>query len=228
MKKQLCFLFLLACLFLALPTTASTLTFDFSETTLPSEWTVNDPYPGHNYYSLTDNPGNLRYYVTPATKGYFAKTPGGGEYPGMLLSFNMDSFGNNWELNAKLAFHFPFSNGRQIITGVGFGDPEFNAFLLRRHRDLSYSEIAMYNYFNQVGQQAWWQNLSGATDDSYYFRITRAGDKVSMLLSYDGLTYQQYFPALTLDSAVAGLPQNFYPAFRTCKHAARRNRCIYR
>ncbi len=184
----------------------------FSGSQLDSSWQVIDPYPGYGRYSVTDNPGNLRYYM----EGNRSDTDGWlNNYiikdtwnwpPSMTLIREFS--GDSWVLNTKVYYHLhESSNG--VSTGaqkgqmiLAFGEGKDNFFRFLRGVDYwfgandliidilnnggnpeTFSDSSDFRASDDVGIDGW-------TSHYYWYRVERNGLNVNVAVSYDGIDYQ--------------------------------------
>lgn len=140
----------------------------FDSNVLGPEWTVVQTWPGGvsrahgftqpgNRYSLTDNPGSLRYLLDPMThfdgfvNGYQTTS---GEHSccthdaGLELHSDLD--GTDWTLDAKATYFLPCTNGRAFDLRVYFGDggPGTYFVTLQRSRDSGSGPPGGHNFIH--------------------------------------------------------------------------------
>jgi hypothetical protein len=192
---------------------------DFSNTQLDPAWQVVQTVPGLGSYSLTDNPGNLRYNLV----GYLAYSGGwvnnysiGSWRPSMTLIRPFD--GDNWILETQVTYNLHQRIGSSSTGAQGsnlyivFGNGSKNYISIYRVVDYWYSASRLdMAIANSNGTPVSYYNDSlRAPDDTdknewlrytYWYRVERNGEKVSIWLSYDGTTYEK-ITSLILPSTV--------------------------
>ena len=192
---------------------------DFSAATLDPAWTVVQTFPGGtprahgftspaNEFSLTANPGHLRYSLNHMThgdgfvNGYQTTF---GEHsccihdPGLELHRTFG--GTDWLLETKVSYHMPFANGRGLDLRVYFGDGGPGTFFARllRGRDVHPFNAVLLLLQEQTGttvssltvREVTQVDLPGfdGTDTTHFFRLERAGGVLTALFSDDGVTW---------------------------------------
>ncbi|MDP2844879.1 MAG: hypothetical protein Q8N79_02240, partial [Candidatus Methanoperedens sp.] len=181
---------------------------DFSNPVLNSSWQV---LSGQGRYSLTDNPGYLRYYFE-GSLGYMGgwrnnyQTSGGWK-PSLTLISPFD--GENWSLTAKVNYnlHAHISGSSTGAQGQGFwiafGEGTNDYLSIYRGVDWWYKSNVLTMGFVSNGVDV--ANFSGAPSsvgadgwvrESYWYEITRNGEKITVRFSNDGISYTTAFSAL--------------------------------
>lgn len=160
----------------------------FDLTTLDPAWRVR---PGVGSFSLTENPGHLRYRVADHDSQGF--TDNTNQPLSLLLSRPFR--GENWVFETKVTYTVPYGNGRQLITWITFGTPrarDTNAVRFWRTKDTGGGHLIVDFIDNGVYQQALKTDLLGPNDvvtSTHFFRITRSGRSFTVEMSSDGLSY---------------------------------------
>jgi len=193
---------------------------DFSSPTLDPAWTVVQTWTGGtprsygftqpgNHYSLTDNPGYLRYWFDPMThydgflNGY--ETVPGNFYSCCIHDAGLEilrSFsGDKWRFEAGGNFQLPYSNGRYFSIHLYFGNGGVPTYWvqLRRGADVSgnlidlgliqktgplLSEQTNLEYLNPNG--SWYYGDYNYPTAPMYFRVERDGGLLTASWSDDG------------------------------------------
>jgi len=212
---------------------------EFSSATLDPAWQVVEyggPFPrvhgltaAANRFSLTDNPGHLRYLVEPMThhdgfvNGFqttFGEHSCCNHDPGLELRRVVS--GENWRFEAKASYFMPFSNGRGLIIRIYFGDGSPGTVYAQfgRHRDGPFppgtpegpGAIAL-RLFEKTGPRA---NDHVALEqvlvdrnaaETYFFRLERSGGLLEASWSFDGTTWNLGY-SHDLGSSIAGVDQH--------------------
>ncbi len=155
---------------------------DFSSTTLDPAWTVQS---GIGSYSLTANPGYLRYSLGGSTNP--------SDDPALWIYRPFS--GTSWTLESRVSYNLPYGNGRQFFLRVPLGD------VSQRHAN----EVLWWRTSDQAGGVAancctYVTVFDGSnptnfgpfnTDaaDTYVVRIHRAGQAFTVSMSPDGSTW---------------------------------------
>ena len=227
-------LLIVSLMVLGLPGTAQAQGFDeqFTSPVLDPTWTVVPGVriasgfpPPANDYSLTANPGHLRYSLNEMThgdgfvNGYMPALPGEHSCcthdPGLELHRTFG--GTDWLLETKVSYHMPFANGRQLDLRVYFGDggPGTLFVHVRRVRDVNQNHLdwilreqtgttipsLMTLEFASVDLP-----LFDGTDTTHFFRLERAGGVLTAMFSGDGVTWNTAW-SHDFGSALDGLDQ---------------------
>lgn len=213
---------------------------DFSSSALDPAWTVVQPWPGGeartngftypgNHFSMTDNPGYLRFWLDPMT-----------HYDGFLNSYEtvpsnfysccihdagleiLRSFsGDKWLFEAGGNFQLPYSNGRYFSIHLYFGNGSVPTYWvqLRRGADVSGNLVDLgliqktgpllheqtnLEYFNPNG--SWYYGDYNYPNAPLYFRVERSGGLLSASWSDDGETWNNAW-SHDLGTALDGLEQ---------------------
>ena len=188
---------------------------DFSNPVLNSSWQV---FSGQGRYSLTDNSGYLRYYFegSRGSMGGWRNNyqSSGGWNPSTTLISPFD--GENWTLITKVNY-----NLRAHISGsstgaqgqsfwIAFGEGTNDYLNIYRGVDWWYSSNVFTMELVSNGVSV--ANFSGAPSsvgadgwvrESYWYEITRNGEKITVRFSNDGISYTTAFSALLTESVTA-------------------------
>lgn len=212
-------------------TTAGNATFTdgFAAPVLDPAWTVVQPVAGANSYSLTDNPGFLRYGLTAMTHfdGFLNGYASGfysccSHVPGLEL--HRPIAGENWRLEARVLYYMPFANGRVFILRVYFGDGTAGTVHadLFRFRDGPWpfgtpetTPVRLWLAERMPGEFSGNPNRLDLKDvyvapnpagDEYFYRLERAGGVLTASWSYDGVSWTTAYTQ-DMGSALDGLDQ---------------------
>lgn len=210
----------------------------FTSTVLDPAWTV---IPGARYYnlgyglpvndySLTANPGHLRYTLNPMShqhgflNGYQAAPP-----PQMNAYYGYDPgleiyrpiSGDHWLLEAKVTYYLPCANGRELDLFVYFGPggTGTTAAGWGRSRDTNCSSWGQNTLFAKIVMQpgttagdlqyeATYEYLPIGDPDfsTYYLRLERAGGLLTWSRSIDNVNWTALF-SKDFGTALDGLAQ---------------------
>lgn len=177
---------------------------NFSETELAAEWEVwtwsKKPWSYHvpSWYSLTDHPGHLRYYLGAMNSG--GDTPNLYQYwyyPSLHLIRKFA--GTRWSLDTKVTFYLPYSNSKSFYFEICFGDI-FKATtritiskwidqisdLMPYHFQVCQAEFGRDESFN-IKPDAELQSKELVT---YFFRIIRLEQNFLIWWSQDGANFE--------------------------------------
>ncbi len=196
---------------------------DFDSTTLDPAWQVQ-AFSGYGRYSLTDQPGYLRYYLE-GSAGYsggwrqsYQNSNGWSPTTTLTRSFS----GDNWALNGKATYNLhnrmgSSSTGGQISNFyLAFGDGNDHYVHIERGVDYWYRSNWLTIRFNNIGgvPETQAENTDyRAQEDvdvnewmnyTYFYRLERNGQDVSVSLSYDGFTYN-LVRSFTLPASVSDM-----------------------
>jgi hypothetical protein len=182
---------------------------NFSNPKLDSSWQVVEKIPGLGRYSLIDNPGYLRYYLEGSmvyNGGWTTNYSIGSWRPGMTLIRPFD--GDNWALESKITYNLHERRGSSSTGAQGsnlyiaFGNGSKNYISIYRVVDYWYRasrlDIAIAN--SNGTPLSYYNDSLRAPDDTdknewlrytYWYRVERNREKVSIWLSYDGMNYKQ-------------------------------------
>lgn len=181
---------------------------DFSTPTLDPAWEV---VPNLGSYSLTDNPGYLRYSFTGSraySGGWMQNYQQSGYWrPSLTLLRQFD--GENWVLTTKADYNLHAHNSgsstgaqRQTLW-MALGEDTNDYIFLDRGIDWWYGHDSLLRvqlvsngvsvaYFQgelvPIGSDGWGR-------DTYWYEITRNGEEISVRYSNDGITYTTAFTA---------------------------------
>jgi hypothetical protein len=217
----------------------ATFTEDFSASTLDPAWTV---VPGARFfwgyglpvndYSLTANPGHLRYTLNPMSHQWgFMNGYTGAPVPQLNTVYPYDLglelwrpiTGDHWLMEAKATFYLPCVNGRafHVFAYFGSGGTGTTAAGFGRHRDTPLGCTVGGNSFSamlvsQPGTTAGDLVYDPAAYDAYplngpdyqtiWMRLERAGGVLTWSQSNDGAAWVPMFTK-DLGTALDGLPQ---------------------
>ncbi|MFH1962385.1 MAG: hypothetical protein ABIJ30_05865, partial [bacterium] len=178
----------------------------FNDSTLSSGWEIS---AGRGSYSLTDNPGYLRYIIQGRAGGSNSTDPNWPPSLGIYRAFT----GSKWILHAKAIYHIHGKNNGES-TGAQYqqitidfdntnNDVHFNRgvdwWYNRDNPD--YTNGLLMASQDNAGQS---QNLvapddvydnNGWISHTYWYEIERDGNQVFMRYSYDGETYRNAYTA---------------------------------
>lgn len=205
----------------------------FSSDTLDPAWQVVEyagarvygyPPPA-NEFSLTANPGYLRYILSPMTyhTGYlnnFQPIPGNtysccAHDPGLELRRTFD--GAYWLLESKVTYYMPHTNGRSLQSIVYFGDggPDTVSVHFNRWRDVDSDSYLIY-VDKKTGAAlldserlaifSYELPVSGEATALFYHRLERAGGVLTASWSQDGVSWNAGL-SLDLGTQLDGLEQ---------------------
>lgn len=201
---------------------------DFASPKLSPKWGVfqwQQPnvynYPNFGRYSLTDNPGHLRYYLDPISSqaylwGYLPLFSGWyWFYPS--LEFSRIFRGDTWQMETKITYFLPDgANGRGFDLVICFDadrDPE-TSLVIHRAKDIRPGSSTLLvqlldrGVIKEINNQCLSPKDSlGVNSYTYVFRIARARDRIKVDLSDDlGDSFRTVLRG-SLRSDLAGLPQ---------------------
>ena len=210
---------------------------DFSSSTLDPSWTVVQTWPGGaprvygytspgNHFSLTNNPGYLRYWLDPMThpEGFLIDY---GPYFNVYqydagLEIHQTFSGDRWLFEAGGIFNLPASNGRGFILRLYFGDGEEGTYYMQIYRgaDVHWNGVFM-NLNEKIGPGqddysvlATYQPIGPWYYGAYnyppptpqYYRVERNGGVLTVYWSDDAADWNTAF-TYDLGSALDGLEQ---------------------
>lgn len=206
---------------------------EFSSSTLDPAWEVVE-FTGSrvygyaspaNHYSLTANPGRLRYYLDPMTHwdgfAYGFQTSVGlhsccNHDPGVELRRAFD--GEQWLLEAAADHFLPYTNGRGLTLDVYFGDGNVGTYSVQfqRGRDVNQNYLRIL-LARRTGSDPWnYPNLEdmgvayplyGSDNSSLSYRLERNGGDLTATWSEDGGATWNTAWTHSLSSALSGLEQ---------------------
>jgi len=206
----------------------------FTSPSLDPSWSVvtyTGPFPrAHgetspaNEFSLSANPGNLRYTLNPMThsdgflNGY-ATTSGVHSCcthdAGLEISRPLT--GDNWVLETRASYFLPFSNGRTFNFDVYFGDGGPDTFQARflRGRDTGYNNVQfiLAEFPGAFPSQTGISYLSApdypfsTSANTVVYRLVRSGGVLTAQWSDDDGTSFQTAYSTDLGNALDGLDQ---------------------
>lgn len=192
---------------------------EFIAPVLDSAWSVFEwrgpnvyDYPSFGRYSLTDNPGHLRYYLdsmmewdfkqryVPFFSGWYWI------YPSLEISRPL--YGDHWVLEAKVTSSLvDGSNGRSFFLVIIFDSEQNreNMLFLQRYKEIIPEDCGLNVYVYNQGLR-----IDGIVDRTFpsfslkqlteFYRITRIDSLVQVAISPDGIDYRHIFTmALPVD-----------------------------
>jgi archaellum component FlaF (FlaF/FlaG flagellin family) len=170
-------------------------------------------YQQETTYSLTDNPGYLRYYLGSMTSWGLKEPQWNGPgspywyYPSMHLYRMFE--GTDWILETKVTYVAPSANAPVSVTYIFFGDPQQG----QGWKDNSIIIIgAAWDAYHQVYviENGTWRGPTNLPmnqyGDTFYYRAIRSGHQFTLEWSRDGITFTTAFTE-TMGSQIDGLPQ---------------------
>jgi len=205
---------------------------DFDSPALDPAWQVveylgpfvyNYPPPA-NFYSLTENPGFLRYSLTAMThydgfmNGYQITDrfhSGYYHHPGLELHRLFS--GNDWVFETKVSYHMPFCNGRNFSVRIYFGDGGMDTYYvaLEYWRDVNQNHIRFrlaHQYgpsmddSEQINIISDYYDIYGPADMTRHLRVTRENNILKTEYSYDGNLWTTAY-ATDMGNLLDGLQQ---------------------
>jgi len=212
---------------------------DFTSSTLDPAWTVVQTWPGGvpraygstpgNHYSLTDNPGYLRFWLDPMTHWDGFLNGYGTTYGyhsccthDASLEIHRQFSGDNWRFEAGGIFHLPYTNGRVFAVRLYFGTGAVPTFWvqLTRGADLRTNNVSLslyqktgpalsdqttLQYFQPNGD--WYYGTNNYPNPApLFFRVERAGGVLTAYWSDDGTAWNAAW-SHDIGSALNGLDQ---------------------
>ena len=189
---------------------------DFSNPQLDPAWQVVQTFPWLGGYSLTDNPGYLRYYLTGSLgyNGGWTPTSGSGWpwywKPSLTLLRQFD--GGNWILKTKVGYNlcahiggtsqWNSTGGQYQYFYIAFGEGANEYIQIYRGVDWWYgfNSLAMGLVRNGVEVARFDGTPSPIGDDgwareNYWYEITRNGEEITVRFSNDDINYTTAFSA---------------------------------
>jgi hypothetical protein len=195
----------------------------FNSPTLDPAWQVVEytgPFPrAHgftspaNHFSLTDNPGHLRYHLDPMTHGdgylndhqtTFGFHSCCNHDPGLELHRTFG--GENWLFETKASYFMPFTNGRSLDIRIYFGDGSTNTLsvLFQWFRDVNQNRLGIFLkektgptdfFFGGTTLEGEIESfdLLGPSSATFYFRLERANSTLAAMWSDNGTTWNTAF-----------------------------------
>jgi hypothetical protein len=216
---------------------------DFTSPVLDPAWTVVQTWPGGpprshgftqpgNRYSLTDNPGSLRYMLDPMTysegftNGYATAVPGEISccFHDAGLELHRSFTGDNWRFEAGGTIVMPPTNGRHFAMRIYFGSGGAPTYWveLRRVGDVNQNQVVLLlvektgpalnnTFYHQsiAPNSPWYYGPGQFPTRPIFFRADRAGGVITAYWSDDGLAWQQAF-SHDLGNALNGLSQRVF------------------
>lgn len=179
---------------------------DFNSPTLDPAWSVyqytgtRHSYDGSpaNHYSLTANPGSLRYYQDPMTHSgvyvydyqivsdpYYLYDPS--------LEISRPITGNRWIYETNIHVAFPSTQGVAITNWILFGPPGAGAqYVAFQYYGHMYAGNRLYFMFGRLNDNTY-ESLAidgyGPADRDIGLRVVRDGGLIDLLYSLDGATW---------------------------------------
>ena len=234
-------LFALICIILSLAANNANAQFrdDFNSSTLDPAWTIVQTWPGGtyrpgnwgtylsgNHYSLTDNPGYLRYWLDPMThpEGYQNNyaTYLSYYYYDAGLELHRTFTGDKWVIEAGGIFNLPQTNGRGFVFRIYFGDGEAGTYFVSIYRGADvhwngvfmnltyktgpeYNETDVLTTYQPVGP--WYYGVYNYPPPTpQYYRVERNGGQLTVYWSDDAIVWSTAFN-YNLGTALDGLEQ---------------------
>jgi hypothetical protein len=194
-------------------------TEDFSTPQLDPAWQVVQTVPGLGGYSLTDNPGYLRYYLTGwlgYSGGWTLNYQSIGWTSSLTLLRQFD--GENWILRTKADYNL---HARDMNTGnstgvqgqklfIALGEETNDYLYIYRAVDWWYSYNALVMglvsngvevaHFDGVPSPI---GIDGWARETYLYEITRNGQEITVRFSNDGINYATAFSASLTEPVTA-------------------------
>ena len=173
---------------------------DFSATTLDSSWQV---ISGRGSYSLTDNPGHLRYSLG-GPQAYSGSSLGIVSTWSPSLTLIRPFGGDNWLLKTKVTYNIKWQGtGAQYqVMYIAFGEGNGNYLRINRGTDQWYNANVLTAELVINGQAVAFNNNLRAPNDvvvsdwlrhPYWYEIARNGPCITLRYSYDGTNYSTAF-----------------------------------
>jgi len=195
----------------------------FSSPSLDPAWLVV-PYAGPsprahgflppaNDFSLTANPGHLRYVLTPMTyhEGFLTNYLNAFLFYSCCLhdaglEIHRLLSGEHWRLDTKTTYFLPFANGRNFTVRVYFGNGGANTFYvdILRGRDVHTNHL-VFNLGHKTGPNwpavgssdftslesvvAFDTGASEAPADTFFYRVERSEGVLTVEYSQDGIAW---------------------------------------
>lgn len=212
---------------------------DFNAATLDPAWSVVQTWPGGvarahgftqpgNRYSLTANPGYLRYLLDPMTPsdGFLNDYATTYSYHSCCnhdagLEIHRTFAGENWRFETRGNFHLPFTNGRSFAVRIYFGTgdvPTYSVWLWRG-ADVNQNFVVL-GLFEKTGPNladqtmlqllqpngTWYYGAFQYPTAPLFFRVERAGGLLTAYWSDDGTVWNTAW-SHDLGGALDGLEQ---------------------
>jgi PKD repeat protein len=197
---------------------------DFNTFTLDPHWqmwTYGIPAPSpseatyqqETRYSLTNNPGYLRYYPGSMTSWGIKEPQWNGPsspywyYPSMHLYRMFE--GTNWMLETRVTYAASYANAPASVTYIFFGDPQQgegwknNSIVIIGAAWDAYHQVYVIENGTWKGPTNLPMNQYG---DTFCYRVIRSGHQFTLEWSRDSFTYTTAFTE-TMGSQIDGLPQ---------------------
>jgi hypothetical protein len=201
---------------------------EFSSPILDPAWQVYEwkssnvyDYKSFGRYSLSENPGKLRYYLDPIMNFGFLRSyrpyiSGFWYWLYPALEIRRPLLGDQWVLETRVTYSMlDGANGRSLILIIFF-DPARDletSLIINRDKDLiKRNSILSIRLFEQGNVVAESQNrvaqddTLGVTEFTYYYRISRTHTLIMAELSIDGVEYENVLSG-QLRSNLKGIPQ---------------------
>ncbi|MBU1744006.1 MAG: hypothetical protein KJ649_03795, partial [Proteobacteria bacterium] len=184
---------------------------DFSATVLDPLWQV---VTGRGRYSLSDNPGHLRYYLE-GPQAYSGSSLGVVSTWSPSLTLIRPFDGDNWVFKTKANYNIRWQGtGAQYNNiYIAFGEGGNNYLRISRGTDQWYGANILAADLTINGQVAASSNALRAPNDvvandwlkyPYWYEITRSGQCITLRYSYDGTNYSKVF-SYSLPAQVAAV-----------------------
>ncbi len=161
---------------------------DFSSPVLDSNWTVLSSL-SPNTYSLSDNPGHLRYNLAPWINDwtswpiYDYAYDSGYYYPSLAIVRNF--MGKDWNLKMKVSYDFSkVSNGRRtdLFVVLNHNDVQILDYIRIWRSDDMYpgdqDGYVQVDFVTHDGISVTWNKILPTGKDTWYFEVTRKGQVI--------------------------------------------------
>ena len=171
---------------------------DFDGPALDSAWQV---IAGLGAYSMTDNPGHLRYYLhgPRADGGACRGVPSsGGWSPSLSIERSFD--GTEWTLRAKATYNHKYNGtgSQRGLIWVVFDSDKY--VMIDRAVDQAYNANYLAAYIRENDTNIFQTDYLIAEDDvvqndwiryTYWIEIRRKNQSITLSLSTDGVNYSE-------------------------------------
>jgi len=205
---------------------------EFSSSELDTAWSVYEwkgpnvyGYKTFGRYSLTDNPGNLRYYLDPGMDYSYRQSyqPTFSShwywnYPGLEISRLI--CGDQWVLETKVTYSFLDGADSRGTALLIFFNPEqnketvlkierFKSFYKKDHYNVNHLKIQLYDKGSIIKENKYClspYDTIGVTSYTYFYRIFRTDTLITVEISEDGANYKNVLSG-KLRTDLLGIPQ---------------------
>lgn len=160
-----------------------------------------------NHFSLTDNPGRLRYRLDPMTHsdGFVNdfQITSDQRAPGMELRRAIG--GEEWLLEAKVRYYLSYTTGRGFALDVYFGDGDIGTFAVQFLRQRSTYQNSLRVILTQTIEENPLDTIqlassekrygvsSGPNMSTFYFKLERSGSILTAMWSEDDENWNEAF-----------------------------------